>query len=88
MKAGLSNIEAGVTIDLSALNQVVASEDMSIASISPGNRWRDVYEVLDPLNITVAGGRAASVGVGGFLTGGMSLKSSSGVQICLLTGLL
>lgn len=43
------------------------------ASIGPGNRWGQVYDRLDPLNITVLGGRVADVGVGGLLlSGGIS----------------
>ncbi|KAL4933921.1 uncharacterized protein BDV17DRAFT_286727 [Aspergillus undulatus] len=32
--------------------------------------WGEVYEVLDAVNITVTGGRASSIGAGGFLSGG------------------
>jgi hypothetical protein len=37
------------------------------------NRWFDVYPKLDPLGLTVLGGRVSIVGVGGFLLGGESL---------------
>lgn len=39
-------------------------------NIGPGGRWRDVYHELHKHNYTVAGGREANVGVGGFLLGG------------------
>lgn len=39
-------------------------------SVGPGNRWVEVYTALEPLGLTVIGGRSASVGVGGFLQGG------------------
>jgi FAD/FMN-containing dehydrogenase len=67
---GSSNINNGVTIDLSGLNGISVSHDRSTVSVGPGNRWATVYAALDPLNLTVAGGRVASVGVGGLTTGG------------------
>jgi hypothetical protein len=68
--AGAANIAGGVTVDLSGLNAINLSADNSVVSVSPGNRWGDVYNVLDPLNLTVLGGRGSSIGVGGFLLGG------------------
>ncbi|KAH8202775.1 hypothetical protein TruAng_003046 [Truncatella angustata] len=65
-----NNIEEGVTIDLGLMNATTYNEVSKVASIYPGSRWRGVYEILDPHNVTVPGGRAASVGVAGFLTGG------------------
>ena len=38
--------------------------------VGTGNKWIDVYSVLEPLGRTVAGGRNGDVGVGGFLLGG------------------
>jgi hypothetical protein len=38
--------------------------------IGPGNRWGDVYSVLDEQGLSTLGGRVASVGVGGLVTGG------------------
>ncbi|KAH6641329.1 FAD binding domain-containing protein [Chaetomium tenue] len=46
------------------------SVEDGIASILPGGPWQEVYETLAPHGVTVTGGRAGSVGVGGFLTGG------------------
>ncbi|KAK6072249.1 6-hydroxy-D-nicotine oxidase [Seiridium cupressi] len=66
----LVEVEEGVTIDLGLMNATTYDESTQVASIYPGSRWRGVYETLDPHNVTVAGGRAASVGVAGFLTGG------------------
>jgi FAD/FMN-containing dehydrogenase len=68
--AGASNIDNGVTIDLTSMNSVVVSEDRTIASLGPGARWEDVYRPLDEMNLTVTGGRVATVGVGGLVTGG------------------
>lgn len=65
-----ANIPNGLTLDLGDFNRVQVSEDRSVVSLGPSARWRDVWEVLDPLGITVAGGRDAGVGVGGYLLGG------------------
>jgi FAD/FMN-containing dehydrogenase len=52
------------------MNDVTLNKNASVASIGPGARWRNVYGALDPDGWTVPGGRAGSVGVAGFLTGG------------------
>jgi hypothetical protein len=68
--AGAANIDQGITIDLSQLNQVTPSRDLSTVTVGPGNRWADVYSKLDALGIAIGGGRSASVGVGGLTLGG------------------
>lgn len=68
--AGASNINAGITIDMSSINQVTVSADKSYTSVGPGNRWVDVYMKLDALGLAVPGGRVSTVGVGGLVTGG------------------
>jgi hypothetical protein len=68
--AGAANIEYGVTIDLSALNQVTVSSDQTVTAVGAGNRWLDVYLKLDALDLAIPGGRVAGVGVGGLITGG------------------
>ncbi|KAI0100865.1 putative oxidoreductase [Nemania sp. FL0031] len=68
--AGAANIADGVTIDLRGLNAIRLSDDMSTVSVGPGATWDLVYSALDPLHLSVAGGRASGVGVGGLSTGG------------------
>lgn len=69
--AGAANIgSTGVTIDLRGLNSIELSADKKTVSVGPGAKWGQVYEKLDELNLCVAGGRAAPVGVGGLSTGG------------------
>lgn len=68
--AGSNNINKGVTIDLGLLNSTNFDPATKLASIGSGSRWNQVYATLDPLGFTVAGGRAGTVGVAGFLTGG------------------
>ncbi|ORY10736.1 hypothetical protein BCR34DRAFT_340204 [Clohesyomyces aquaticus] len=69
-QAGAANINGGVTIDLQSMNQVTVSSSQKIASIGPGNRWGNVYTILDNLNLAMVGGRVTPVGVGGLVTGG------------------
>ena len=58
--AGSANIQDGVTIDLSALNQVNVEPGKLTVGIGPGARWSNVYTTLEPMNFTVAGGRVSS----------------------------
>ncbi|PLB46016.1 oxidoreductase, FAD-binding protein [Aspergillus steynii IBT 23096] len=101
--AGASNIDQGVTIDLRALNDVqIASPSESdddhppTVFVGTGATWGEVYALLDPAGLPVAGGRAAQVGVGGLtLEGGISYFSPRygwtcdnvvGVEIVLANG--
>ena len=72
MFPGASSIEGGVLIHLDFLDSIVLEEDRKTVRVGAGKRWGAVYEFLDPLGLTVVGGRAAGVGVGGFLLGGTS----------------
>lgn len=74
MFRGASNAPGGITIDLRDLNLVEISDDRQTTGVGPGNRWDDVYGKLEPLNLTVVGGRNDQVGVGGFTLGGESLE--------------
>ncbi|TKA77900.1 hypothetical protein B0A55_03342 [Friedmanniomyces simplex] len=80
--AGAANIQQGITIDLSALNQVTPSADLSTVTVGPGNRWTQVYLKLDALDIAIGGGRVGIVGVGGLtLGGGVVLASGLTVNV-------
>ena len=41
-----------------------------VARVGPGMKWIDVYDILEPQGLTVAGARSSNVGVGGFILGG------------------
>lgn len=70
--SGFSSIgQEGILIDLGAMNQLTLNDDKSVVSIGPGNTWDVVYGTLGKFNLTAAGGRAAGVGVGGLLLGGL-----------------
>ncbi|KAF2670714.1 FAD-binding domain-containing protein [Microthyrium microscopicum] len=70
--SGASNINNGITLDLSRLNSIKLSEDKQSVRLGPGATWKEVYQVLEPLGLTALGARAGSVGVGGFILGGGS----------------
>jgi FAD/FMN-containing dehydrogenase len=68
---GFSSAEGyGVVLDLSGLNDIVLSPEKETVSVGPGATWDRVYKQLEDHELTVVGGRAAGVGVGGLLTGG------------------
>lgn len=67
---GFSSIQAGILIDLSGLDGISIADDKETASIGPGQRWGQVYDTLDPHNVSVIGGRIPNVGVGGLMLGG------------------
>ena len=74
---GINNIHNGITIDVAGLNTISLNADKSVASLGSGNRWINVSETLDPMNLAVTGGRVSDIGVGGFVTGGKSLFTDS-----------
>ncbi|KAH7115462.1 FAD binding domain-containing protein [Dactylonectria estremocensis] len=75
--SGESSVDGGLGIDLAKLDKIEVSEGRDTVSLGPGLRWVDVYTALEPLGITVIGGRDADVGVGGFLmAGGISFLSN------------
>ena len=67
---GAANDDGGLTMDLTSLDETNLTEDRAMIGVGAGSLWNNVYAKLDPMNITVSGGRVAGIGVGGFLTGG------------------
>lgn len=82
--AGGSNVEDGVTIDLTHVHSEAKYDPVTkIASLGPGQRWGDVVEQLAKQGVAVAGGRDADVGVGGLITGGgISYQSGRYGLVC------
>ncbi|TGJ88729.1 hypothetical protein E0Z10_g92 [Xylaria hypoxylon] len=60
---GCNNIQGGITLNLSLITGITVKEET--VSIAAGERWGAVYEKLDPLGLSVAGGRSARNGIGG-----------------------
>ncbi|KAK6432228.1 hypothetical protein LTR95_011600 [Oleoguttula sp. CCFEE 5521] len=67
---GASNINAGVTVDLSRLDEVTIADEGNAVWLGPGARWSDVYAKLEESGLAVSGGRVGHVGVGGYVLGG------------------
>jgi len=75
---GASSIVDGVTIDLQRLNhlEIVGDDQEPLVKFGPGLRWKEVYEKLESQGLTMLGGRAGGVGVGGLVLGGMPVFAS------------
>ncbi|KAI1299546.1 putative oxidoreductase [Xylaria venustula] len=67
---GANNSPDGVTIDLRGLNTIDISPDKASVSVGAGATWDLVYNKLDTIGRSVAGGRVGGVGVGGLTLGG------------------
>ncbi|KAL0929830.1 FAD binding domain-containing protein [Colletotrichum truncatum] len=81
--AGSNSVEDGVTIDFGNMNSTTYDPETKLASIQPGGHWQTVYDTLAPHGVAVPGGRAGTVGVGGFITGGgNSFYSASHGMAC------
>lgn len=68
--SGQSSITGGVQLDLAKLNIISVNDEKTTAWIGSGNSWAAVYKKLERMGRIAVGGRAASVGVGGFILGG------------------
>jgi FAD/FMN-containing dehydrogenase len=69
MFAGSSNAPEGITIDMRHLNGLKVADDRMTTSVGTGRKWGEVYNELEPMNLTVVGGRDTQIGVGGFILG-------------------
>ncbi|KAJ5827593.1 FAD-binding type 2 [Penicillium robsamsonii] len=67
---GASSAPGGVSIWFKDMDTITLNEDKTVASIGPGNNWLSTYSFLEPYGLAVIGGRASSIGVGGFVLGG------------------
>jgi hypothetical protein len=69
MFSGASNAQHGITMDLRNLNSLQVSDDRLTTSVGTGTKWGEVYRELEPMNLTVSGGRDTQIGIGGFILG-------------------
>ncbi|KAJ6190234.1 hypothetical protein N7519_000255 [Penicillium mononematosum] len=67
---GASSAPGGISIWFKDMSAVTLNPDKTVASIEPGNNWLTTYAALEPYGLAVIGGRASSIGVGGFVLGG------------------
>ncbi|QIW96734.1 hypothetical protein AMS68_002252 [Peltaster fructicola] len=74
---GFSSTDGGVLISFRPYMQdTVLSDDASTASVGPGARWSEAMPVAQARDRCLVGGRAADVGVGGYvILGGISYLS-------------
>ena len=72
--AGSANIDGGVTLDLESFTGVDVNTERTLTSIGAGERWGNLYGTLDPLGLTVVGGRTSAPGVAGLTLGGQSMN--------------
>ncbi|KAK2770093.1 FAD binding domain protein [Colletotrichum kahawae] len=68
--SGANSIDGDVLIAFSNMTQLELSAQRSHVQLGPGLRWGEVYNALEPYDLTVAGGRVAPVGVLGLLLAG------------------
>jgi FAD/FMN-containing dehydrogenase len=67
----------GVHISMNRFEKVIYHSDNQTVDVGSGLIWDDVYEALEPYNVSVVGGRISGVGVAGLaLGGGYSWKSN------------
>ncbi|KAL8879214.1 MAG: hypothetical protein Q9198_003133 [Flavoplaca austrocitrina] len=55
---------------MTSISTVSFNRARTFVSVGAGARWSAVYQALDAVGVGVAGGRVATVGVGGLVTGG------------------
>uniref|UniRef100_A0A0W0GAH5 FAD-binding PCMH-type domain-containing protein n=1 Tax=Moniliophthora roreri TaxID=221103 RepID=A0A0W0GAH5_MONRR len=75
----------GVQIALYRFNEVSYDDKAGTATIGTGLVWDDVYAVLDPLGVHVAGARVTGIGVGGYTLGGGYSWFANQVGLCIDT---
>ncbi|KAK3709798.1 hypothetical protein LTR37_010626 [Vermiconidia calcicola] len=74
---GFNNINGGVTIDLSWINETTLAKDRSLVRLGSGAAWVDAYRKLNSQGVSFPGGRCSTTGVGGLtLGGGISFYSA------------
>lgn len=68
----VANTDKGVVINLKGLDSITESkEHEGVYETGPGVEWLQVYDLLEKKQRSASGSRETTVGVGGFVTGGM-----------------
>lgn len=67
---GHSSTQGGLQIDMSRFCDIQLANDKSYVDVGVGCQWRQVYSHLEGTGVNILGGRAPTVGVGGFMAGG------------------
>lgn len=69
--AAAANIASGITIDMRGIKTISVNAAKTVTSVGGGAIWSDIYALLDPMGLSVVGGRVAGIGAGGLTTGGL-----------------
>ena len=78
---GFSSTAGGVLLAFYGSMATTALSSDMLAHVRPGCRWSDVFDVLDPHNLSVVSGRLGAAGVAGVtLGGGLSFLSTAHVS--------
>ena len=72
--AGSANLAGGLNIDLRELKNFQTSSDGQLVMVGAGAYWEDLYNYLEPMNLSLPGARVAQVGVSGLALGGKILS--------------
>src|SRR5262245_33010021 len=67
---GYSEVDDGVVIDLSGLNDVSVDPILRTVTVGSGAQFEKIYRVLEGFGAHVPGGECLDVAVGGFMQGG------------------
>lgn len=68
--AGLSTVDGGMLIDLSAMRNVRVDPIARVAYVGPGATWGDVDHEAQQFGLATTGGLVSTTGVAGFTLGG------------------
>jgi len=68
--AGYAVCEAGMMIDMSGMNHVRVSPDLTFADVEGGATWGEVNDALQPHELAATGGFVSITGVSGLTLGG------------------
>ncbi|KAI1872941.1 uncharacterized protein JN550_003815 [Neoarthrinium moseri] len=68
--AGANDIDGGIAIDFSKMNDTAVSDDRSYVRLGPGGTWHNIYKQLNGTGLAFPGGRCPGTGVGGLTLGG------------------
>jgi FAD/FMN-containing dehydrogenase len=72
-----SNIDDGITLDLTTLDSIEAKPNDHMVSVGAGAKWAAIYEKVESAGLGVGGSRSGKGGVGGLaLSGGLSFFST------------
>ncbi|KAM0806095.1 hypothetical protein BDR22DRAFT_901252, partial [Usnea florida] len=58
-------LQGGVTVDLSSFTYVSVSADRKTTAAGGRTRWSSIYSKLDPIDLSIKGGRVFAVRIGG-----------------------